>query len=119
MRESSISRTQGHCIAALLRFFLGVTIALSVIGLFGCEDDEGDDQEGGPMSVTYESRTTGCNDPTWGPLEEDCQTLQYPKDDLTLDDMEDQWSGLDISCLSDCCITIERINVHAFYGTCP
>ncbi len=116
-KPSTNRRRRG--IPALFHCFLFIATALSIIGPAGCEDNGEDEQEDGPMSVTYESRSTGCNNYSWGPWEADCQTLQYPKDGLTLDDFEDHWSGEDDHCLSDCCITVERRNVHAFYGTCP
>jgi hypothetical protein len=90
---------------------------LLIFFLPACEN-EGESKEDGPVTITYERRSTGCNNYSYGPWEEFCVTIDYPREDLTLDDFEDNFSGSDINCELDCCVNYQYRNAKAFYGTC-
>lgn len=92
-----------------------LAFALIVLFMAACNKEE----EDGPISITYEIRSSGCNNYSFGPWEQECVTIEWPRDDWTLGDFEDQYSGSDIECASDCCINFEYRNAHAYYGSCP
>ncbi len=77
------------------------------------------DKEDGPISITYEIRSSGCNNYNYGPWEEECVTIEWPRDDWTLEDFENLYSGSDINCELNCCVNFEYRNAHAYYGSCP
>ena len=92
-----------------------LALALIFMLLATCNKDE----EDGPISITYEIRSTGCNDYNYGPWEQECVTIEWPRDDWTLQDFEDQYSGSDIHCASNCCVNFQYRNANAYYGSCP
>ncbi len=92
-----------------------VAFAMIFMLLVTCDKDE----EDGPISITYEKRSTGCNNFSFGSWEQYCVTIDYPRDDWTLEDFEDQYSGSDINCELNCCVNFEYRNANAYYGSCP
>ena len=86
--------------------------------LFNASCEEEDTEEDGSITVVYEKRSSGCNNYTFGPWEEYCVTIEYPKKEWTLEDFENNYSGSDLNCALNCCVNFQYRNSRAFYGTC-
>lgn len=96
--------------------FLGLIVFLFLYGQTSCSSDDSEDD--GTISVTYEKRSSGCNNYSYGEWEQHCYTSDNWRSDITLEDVEEIYSGTQLKCELDCCISFQYRNAEAFYGTC-
>ena len=95
--------------------FLSLIAFLFLYGQTSCLFDLEDD---GTIAISYEVRSSGCNNYSYGPWEQHCYSSDNWRSDITLEDIEDNYSGSDINCELNCCVSFEYRNAEAFYGTC-
>lgn len=97
------------------RLFLGLIGFLFLFGPTSCVFDFEDD---GTIAIMYEVRSSGCNNYSYGDWEQHCYSSDNWRSDITLEDIEEIYSGSDINCELNCCVSFEYRNADAFYGTC-
>jgi len=91
-----------------------VVVALWVASAVACSGSE----EDGPLACVYERSSTSCSGSGFGPYEEECLDVQYPKDGLTPDGWCDIITSDSSECASSCCLSYRYRNPRGEYGTC-
>jgi len=94
---------------------------LALLGLLaGCGLDlsEGSGSKG-PLKCEYEQSRTSCSGYGYGPWEQRCLDIEYPKDGLTADGWCDIVVSDSSECASSCCVSYRFRNAVGSKGRCP
>jgi hypothetical protein len=93
-------------------------VSLLVLGLLVACGGGDEEEDGGPISCSYEQRSTGCSGTGFGDWEDRCLTVDDPREGLTPSEWCDIATGDTTECAGGCCKEYEFRSQDGFYGSC-